>query len=386
MPRRGENIYKRKDGRWESRILKPDGKYQYVYARTYKEVKEKKKNYQEHAKLRKEKTLATTQSATELFELWLESGVADQVKLSTYENYYRCMKKYVIPFFKGTENKRITEYQVRQFVKTIFNNASISESYKRKIISIFKTALREILKGSGDYGSIIDAVKIPKAENTTVQVFSIKEQRLIENAVVNSEDKRALGILLCFYSGIRLGELCALRWGDIDFEAGTMSIVRTVSRTKNFHQHVNKSMLLVGMPKSKKSIRKIPLPVFLLKLANELKIYAENEHCYILSVSKNPLDPRTYQKLFKRILASAGVKDRKFHTIRHTFATRALELGVDIKTLSEILGHSNVSTTLNIYAHSLMEQKKIAINKLNEMHITHMEIASFAVTDSVMNI
>ena len=96
-----------------------------------------------------------------------------------------------------------------------------------------------------------------------------------------------------------------------------------------------------------------------------------------------PIEPRTYQKLYKRILAGAGVDDRKFHAIRHTFATRALEVGVDIKTLSEILGHSNVSITLNIYAHSLMEQKKIAIDKLNEMHNTHMEIVSFAVDSTV---
>ncbi len=384
MSRRGENIYKRKDGRWEGRILKADGKYQYVYARTYKEVKEKKKNYKEYKKLRREKIPGTAKSATELFELWLESGVANQVKPSTYENYYRCMHKYVLPFF-GKMNDRITALQVGLFVKSICDNISLSESYKRKIISIFKTALREILKNSGDYAPIMEEVKLPKAENTAVQVFSVKEQRLIENAAMDSEDKRALGILLCFYSGIRLGELCALKWGDLDFEAGTMSIVRTVSRTKNFQHHVNKSILLVGMPKSKKSIRKIPLPVFLLKLSNKLKIYAKNEHCYVLSGSKTPIDPRTYQKLFKRILTSAGVKDRKFHTIRHTFATRALELGVDIKTLSEILGHSNVAITLNIYAHSLMEQKKIAINKLNEMHVTHMGITSFAVGGSVIN-
>ena len=382
MPRRGENIYKRKDGRWEGRILKPDGKYQYVYAKTYKEVKEKKNNFQEYVKPHKEKAPGAAKSATGLFELWLKCGVVNQVKPSTYENYYRCIQKYVVPFFRKTDD-RITELQVEQFVKLISDNASLSESYRRKIISIFKSALREILKGSVEYAPIIEKVKLPKAENTVVQVFSVKEQRLVENAVKHSEDKRALGILLCFYTGIRLGELCALKWGDIDFEAGTMSIVRTISRIKNFQQPANKSTLLVGMPKSRKSIRKIPLPGFLLKLANELEMYAENENYYVLSCSKNPIEPRTYQKLFKRILASAGVEDRKFHAIRHTFATRALELGIDIKTLSEILGHSNVSITLNIYAHSLMEQKKIAIDKLNDMHITHMEIDPFAVASAV---
>lgn len=381
MSRRGENIYKRKDGRWEGRILKPNSKYQYIYAKTYKELKEKKKNLQEDLILYNNKTPNSFKNSVHLFELWLENDVVNRVKPSTYENYYRCIQKYVIPFFKKTENIRISEFSVVQFVELINNNVSLSSSYKRKIISIFKTALNDILKGSSEYESIINKIKLPKVKNTTVQVFSIKEQRLIENAALCSNDIRAVGIVLCFYTGIRLGELCALKWNDIDFEAGTMSITRTVSRTKNFLKEGNKTMLYVGMPKSQKSIRKIPLPEFLMKLSNKYKI--ESDNCYILSGTNTPFDPRTYQKIFKKILASAEVKDHKFHAIRHTFATRALELGVDIKTLSEILGHSNVSITLNIYAHSLMEQKKIAIDKLNKMHIMYMKPDTFAVNNSV---
>ncbi|WP_341540169.1 site-specific integrase [Hydrogenispora ethanolica] len=232
----------------------------------------------------------------------------------------------------------------------------------------------------------METVKLPKTKNVAAQVFSIKEQRLVENAALDFGDRRELGILLCFYTGIRLGELCALKWSDIDMEAGTMSIMRTVSRTKNFLQDKNKTALLIGAPKSQKSVRKIPLPDFLLKLSDEWKLSTANENCYLLSDSQTPIDPRTYQKLYKKVLANAGVKDRKFHAIRHTFATRALELGVDIKTLSEILGHSNVSITLNIYAHSLMEQKRIAIDKLNEMHTTFMEFTPFAVAASVVSV
>ena len=384
MPRRGENIYKRKDGRWECRVLKSDGKYQYAYAKTYKEVKDKKNMLQEYAKSGEPKSVNASQSAAQLFESWLRSGLADRIKPSTYESYYRCLTKYVIPFFKEVGNSRITEVQVAQFVKQINDTPSLSESYKRKIVSIFKTALRDVLKGTAGYTQLIEAIRLPKAETAAIQVFTIKEQRLIENAAINSEDSRALGILLCFYTGIRLGELCALKWGDIDFEAGTMSIKRTVSRNKNFQSDGGKTALLVGMPKSQKSVRKIPLPDFLLEMSSKMKMYAENENCYVLSGASEPLDPRTYQRLFKKILEAAGVKKRKFHAIRHTFATRALELGVDIKTLSEILGHTNVSITLNTYAHSLMEQKKKAIDKLNEMHVIQMESASFAVTDLVV--
>lgn len=383
MARRGENIYKRRDGRWEGRVRRLDGKYQYVYAKTYKSVKEKKSQLQNQTAKRTEQVPSAPVNAADLFESWLTGELSGRVRPTTFESYYRCLTHYVIPFFRESEDTQITELGAMQFVHQINSNMTLSEAYRRKIISIFKTALKDILKGADQYAQILSAVRIPKAESATVQVFSLREQRLIENAAMNSEDKRALGILLCFYTGIRLGELCALKWSDIDFEVGVMSVSRTVSRVKAFADEIGKTALRIGMPKSVKSVRKIPLPGFLKGLSNELKLYAGNENCYVLSNVEVPLDPRAYQKLFKKILNEAGVKDRKFHAIRHTFATRSLELGVDIKTLSEILGHANVSITLNIYAHSLMEQKKIAIEKLNEMHIQHMKSSAIAVASAV---
>jgi integrase len=380
MPRRGENIYKRKDGRWEGRVKKSDGSYRYVYAKTYKEVKNKKQNFKEEKIDVSEKAhCSEVENAAELFELWLSNVVAGSVKPSTYENYYYCIKKYVIPFFKSSGNNLITEMGVEQFVRSVNADEHISQVYKRKLLSIFKTALKDIIKNRPDYSLIVEKVKLPKKENTEVEVFSIKEQMLIENAVLNSEDNRLLGILLSFYTGIRLGELCSLKWGDIDLDAGTMSVSRTVSRTENFEQREEKTSLIVGPPKSQKSLRKIPVPGFLIELAVERKLVMDREDSYILTGTETPFDPRTYQRLYKRVLKAVGVTARKFHAIRHTFATRALELGVDIKTLSEILGHSTASMTLNTYAHSLFEQKKLAINKLNDMHTNNMEITSLAV-------
>ncbi len=380
MPRRGENIYKRKDGRWEGRIKKTDGNYQYVYARTYREVKDKKLNFKEKdIEITSISSGSEMKKASELFESWLTKDASGRVKPSTYENYYYCIKKYVAPFFTNTGIDLITETRVEQFVKFVMADQCISKAYKRKLLSIFKTALKDILKDKPDYGLIIEKIKLPKKENTEVEVFSVKDQRLIESAILNSEDNRLLGIMLSFYTGIRLGELCSLKWGDIDFEAGTMSVSRTVSRTESFGSREEKTSLLVGSPKSQKSLRKIPVPDFLLKLVKDRKLIPKYENLYILTGTETPFDPRTYQKLYKQVLQKAGVKARKFHAIRHTFATRALELGVDIKTLSEILGHSTVSMTLNTYAHSLFEQKKLAIDKLNDMYLNNMAIASFAV-------
>lgn len=384
MPRRGENIYKRKDGRWEGRILKKDGKYRYFYAKVYRELKEKMQNFRAD-------DLSTLQTQDEVKETicdqflsWIEGDVRHQVKPSTYENYQYCVQKYIIPFFSETKDSQITATSAAQFTNYIRCNEKISDSYQRKILTIFKTALKKIYYNIPDIALIIEAVKLPKMKGNEVQVFTTREQQLIEQTALNSENRRALGLILCFYSGIRLGELCGLKWGDFDWDAGTMSVMRTVTRAKNFEQEGSKTALHIGTPKSRTSSRKIPLPAFIIQQARAFGFDKKSESYFVLSDNVEPLDPRSYQKLFQKVLTQTGVKSRKFHAIRHTFATRALELGVDIKTLSELLGHSNVSITLNIYAHSLLEQKKIAIDKFNNMYVSNMSIASFAVHPAVI--
>ncbi|QIB67995.1 site-specific integrase [Aminipila butyrica] len=385
MPRRGENIYKRKDGRWEGRVLGSGGKYQYVYSRTYKEVKEKKKLLQESINRPTLAASHTSLNAATAFAAWLNGNLTIRVKPSTYESYYRCVTKYVIPFYQEEGNEQLSVQTAMDFSSRINNYQGLSRSYKRKILTIYKTALRELLKDTSEYNTVLNAIFMPRLSGTDVLVLSVREQKLIEMAIVGSNDMKLLGVLLCFYTGIRLGEVCGLKWADIDFEAGTMVVARTVSRVKNFNQTGGKTTLYIGTPKSAHSNRKIPLPGFWIELVKKLKRNSFNDNFFILSDTERPLDPRKYQNLFQTLLKQSGVKSRKFHAIRHTFATRALELGVDIKTLSEILGHSNVSITLNIYAHSMFEQKKKAIEKLNTMYITHTEPTIFAVNNSVVN-
>jgi integrase len=385
MPRRGENIYKRKDGRWEGRVLNYDGKYKYVYAKTYKEVKEKKKLLQEAMTKNSPQKSPMNKNAAALFHAWLNGDLICRVKPSTYESYYRCITKYVIPFYEEKGHEHITVKTTSDFSRRINNNQSLSASYRRKILTIYKTALRQLLKGSYECEAILGAVSMPKVSPGEVQVFSVREQRLIEKTAMEFPDQLSFGFLLCFYTGLRLGEICALKWEDIDMEEGSLVVTRTVSRVKNFRTTGEKTMLCVGAPKSLKSIRKIPLPRFLMDFAKRVNIDSSHKDCFVLTNREVPMDPRRYQKLFQTLLTNANVKRRKFHAIRHTFATRALELGVDIKTLSEILGHANVSITLNIYAHSLYEQKKKAIDKLNAMYVMHAEGDTFAVTSAVRN-
>jgi len=378
MARRGENIYKRKDGRWEGRILLKGKSYKYLYGKSYKEIREKMKSFQDNKVCLDEKH-KNNQNAAELLEDWLREAVSGQLKPSTYESYYRCVHKYILPFFRMKGNEKISKESVTQLVKSIGNEPALAESSKKKVLSILKLALKAILKDSPESAVIAEVIKLPKVAANGIQVFSVKEQRLIEEVICNSPDKRSLGILLCLYTGIRLGELCALRWSDMDLDAGMMSIRRTVCRTKNFDGGEKKTGLSVGTPKSLKSVRKIPLPAFLVDLVVTYRPFPEDETCYIMSGNNVPMDPRSFQKLFKNILNEANLQERKFHTLRHTFATRALELGIDIKTVSEILGHANVSTTLNIYAHSLVEHKKAAIKKFNDMHFASLAPAPIAV-------
>jgi len=382
MPRRGENIYKRKDGRWEGRIVQPDGKYQYVYGKSYKEVREKKKTSEHQAASGMKKKQGGHECASRLFDAWLQDSLPVRVKPSTYESYYICLKKYVIPFFRNTGNDELSEQNVSRFAISIYENKQLAETYRRKIITVFKVALGDILKTTRQDRTLLDVIPSMKTDDTPVEAFSIKEQQRIESTVQRMEDTRAFGILLSFYTGLRLGELCALKWENIDFEAGTIFILETVTRTKCFgdNPNGNKTRLSAGTPKSQHSIRRIPLPRFLS--AHMLRI-KKNDSNYILSGTDIPTDPRTYQKLFKKVLAASGVKDRKFHAIRHTFATRGLEAGIDIKTLSEILGHSSAMITLKVYAHSLMEQKIAAINKLGENYISHLKVDPIAVPIAV---
>ncbi|MFT3982814.1 MAG: site-specific integrase [Lachnospiraceae bacterium] len=383
MARKGENIYKRKDGRWEGRLLQSGGKFRYFYAKTYREVRAKMRDSREAADTKEEECTNRQLYASGLFQLWLEE-VGYRLKPSTCESYYYCLQGYVIPHFRSPENRHLSKKSVLSFVHAIHKNDTISTAYQRKILSIFKTALRDISKTFPEYSSLVEIVVYPKViSGEEVSIFSIKEQKIIQNTVQKSSDRRLFGVILCFYTGIRLGELCALKWEDIDLDSGMMSISRTVTRIRNPELSGCKTMLCEGTPKSRTSTRKIPLPEFLLKKMKERSMGSIDEACYVLSEKTVPFDPRAYQRLYKSLLKDAGVKERKFHAIRHTFATRALELGVDIKTLSELLGHSNVSITLNIYAHSLIEQKKKAIEKFNQMYAAQMEIPLYAVNSAV---
>jgi len=368
MPRRGENIHKRKDGRWEGRYIdryKPGGQahYKSVYARSYAEVK---------IKLIKAKAVPNTQrqltslvSMGQLSLLWLDDKKI-QIKESSYARYYQVIHGHILPYFKGAEASRISNSMVNQFVKDKLSHGRIDGTggLSNKSVSDILTILLQIIQCGEKKQYILKFdydINRPKREYTEPAILSQSEQdKLLQYAKANLDHKK-LGVLLALYTGVRLGELCALTWNDIDFTTGTLHITKTLQRIKDTDPNSSKkTKMVITPPKSQKSIREIPLPAFLLCTLEKFRRQCE---IYILSGTSKYIDPRAYQDKFKQYLKGAGVEAVSFHALRHTFATRAIENNFDYKSLSELLGHSTVRFTMERYVHSSREIKRANMEK-----------------------
>ena len=204
-------------------------------------------------------------------------------------------------------------------------------------------------------------LKMPSSEEKEISVFTKKEQLVIESFCLNHKKRNYIGIVICLYTGIRLGELLALTWDDIDFNSNLL----TINKTSYSAKLDGKTQIIVDKPKTKKSNRVIPLPNQLVKLLKIIK--KESNSKYVITTRNSGMvGNRSYQRTFKFILKKVNVPYRNFHSLRHTFATNAIELGMDVKTLAEILGHTNAMITLNRYSHSLLNYKIEMMNKLGK--------------------
>ncbi len=207
-----------------------------------------------------------------------------------------------------------------------------------------------------------DKIKRPKMPEAKNECFTLAEQKKIEQYILEKDKTRLFGVILCLYTGLRLGELLALEWGDIDFAEAEMQVNKACHDAKDGS---GRFCRITGSPKTRSSIRRIPLPRQLLP---HLKALKKKSHAtYVLSSGEKPIAVRSYQRSFEGLLKKLKIRHRGFHVLRHTFATRALECGMDVKTLSEILGHKNSAITLNRYAHSFTEHKKGMMNLVGKL-------------------
>ena len=296
----------------------------------------------------------------EVAELW-KKDKKQYVKISTYSAYCLLVDNHLVPEFKGKED--ITEEMVQSYVLKELNQG-LNEKTIKDILIVLKMILKYGVKfGYFEYRQI--DIKFPtNHEKKSVDVLSRDNQKKLMDYLNENFTFKNLGIVICLSTGLRIGELCALRWKDVDVEDLVIRVRHTIQRIYITDEGDKKyTKILMDTPKTKESIRDIPLSSSLCKILKPLKKVVKDEY-FILTNDINPTEPRTYRNYYKRLLNKLGIPNIKFHGLRHSFATRCIEINSDYKTVSVILGHSNISTTLNLYVHPNHEQKKKCIDKM----------------------
>lgn len=356
--RRGENIYKRKDGRWEGRYIcgkDNNGKSQYksVYGRSYIEVKEKIKNSEVIQYSAKFGCLS------DIAELWL-SSVKLKNRLSTYSCYNSLFDNHIKEEI-GSVN---IEYLNCKHIEDLLDaKAHLSTKTRNDILMVINQILKHAETSGYHVNHTINNLSVHQ-EKKVIRVLDKSERKRLTEFLLDNSDKRKIGVYLALSTGIRIGELCALQRKNLDFNSAVIYITSTVQRVKN-PSGKPKTLLLQTEPKSHSSIRDIPIPDYLLKVLKIWYDYLEPEQ-YILTGKEKLIEPRVMRFHFDKYMSQCKVENAKFHTLRHTFATKCIECGMDVKTLSEILGHSDVNITLSRYVHSSMELKRENMNKISD--------------------
>lgn len=362
MAKRGENIYKRHDGRWEGRYKvgrKPDGSLQYrsVYGKSYREVKEililrKASAYRNPPKC--------ILSVKDLMDAWL-SLRAIEIKESSYSQYEGIIRCHILPFFDGVRIDCLTPELFASFIRTLQksgradgNEGRLSEKTIDSILRVFRSAIKFAYKRYGVNLDSLLEIKAPTPKQKHIEVLGESECEIIAKSVFSNPDIKGVAYLLALFYGLRIGEVCGLKWSDINYEEKTLTINRTAMRLpKSGHTE-----LTVQTPKTENSNRTIPITVDMAKLLMGLQKDTPND-VFILSGKNNrPFEPRSLQSNFQVFLKKQGLPKHTFHSLRHTFATRVIEKGYDPKAVSEILGHTNVKTTLELYVHPSMSHKR----------------------------
>lgn len=362
MGRRGESIFRRKDGRWEARYsLGKDAatgktKYRSVYGNTYSEAKEKRMQAMQ-------KTYISQKNGgfIEAVRKWLEEKEPG-IKEQTYRRYQHCIDTHIIPYFGDVKCSAITQNTVDDFLKQkrlsgrLDGKGGLSQSTIRGMCIILQSILLFAYQKKMGIPEMIQ-IKKPRVEKKKISVLKPNEQKRLETVLLEVPTDTNLAIYLALHTGMRIGEICALHWSDIDWEERLLFVRSTVIRNK-------KGQLVITSPKSETSQRAIPLTRQLVNL-----LAAEHERSCSEFVFSSPrkdafLNPRTLQYRFQTLLTRLGISRISFHALRHTFATRWIEFGMDVKSLSEVLGHAGVQITLDIYVHSSDKLKREAIEKL----------------------
>ena len=293
---------------------------------------------------------------------WLEDYVHPSVKVKTYFIYANIVPLRLIPEFGNLEIDHITPLIVQPYITKLLQQgnlktgAGLSSNSVNLIIAVIQNSLQVAHSLGFAERYELDKIKRPRVQEKQVCCFSTQEQKQIEKEVLSDRRMKMLGILLCLYTGLRIGELLALEWSDVDLDKRELRVCKTC--------YDKDGIRTIDTPKTWASARVIPIPTQLVPVLEALQIRGGSQ--YVVSDHGQYVSIRSYQRSFALLLKKLCIPHRGFHALRHTFATRALECGMDVRTLAEILGHKNPTVTLNRYAHSLMEHKREMMNRLGE--------------------
>lgn len=376
MSRRGENIHKRKDKRWEGRYIKGydsiTGKalYASVYGKTYMDVKQK---MLEINRIGIDNSVSKTErkrTFREVLYLWLENRRV-KLKSQTYSKYYNMIELHIIQELGCIPICELTAMQINQFllkkrsVGKIGSEGGLSASSVQTISFIISSAIRFGIQQGYCTALKGEVLKIPKKKNE-LEIMSLQQQNEFMLWLLNDIDSRRIGVILALYAGLRIGEVCGLAWDDINFETKTLHIHHTLERIRviDCDEDSNKTKLQLCETKSLSSNRVIPLSEALADLLKKCRLISVGRFV-VTGNTYEFIDPRTFQYWYTKLLSDYGMPHFNYHSLRHTFATRCIESGMDVKTLSELLGHSSVNITLNTYVHSSMNHKR---TQLTNMH------------------
>lgn len=379
MPRRGENIYKRKDGRWEGRYVKGriQGKikYGYVFAKTYREVKAKLSICKNPGGTVEEHSTNQSSVHANLFSDvagdWFASRKSSW-KHSSAVKYGNIMDLYLLPEFSGQTVMEITREEVIRFGgKLLTAGGRSGEGLSPKTVSGIISVLKNVL----EYASLTQGVMVANLKDVSIRlpqkqmrILSRTEQQRLSDYLRGNLNPCNLGILVCLYTGLRIGEICAMKWEDVSFAEQYLYVHHTMQRLQIKEEKNDgeaRTSVVISTPKSDCSVRKVPIPEELFVLLKESR-QAGNKFL-LTGMECAYVEPRTMQNRFKAVANKCHIDGVNFHALRHTFATRCVELGFDMKSLSEILGHATVNITLNRYVHPSMELKQKNMNMLSEL-------------------
>ncbi|WP_300804076.1 site-specific integrase [uncultured Acetatifactor sp.] len=384
---RGENVFQRKDGRYEARYIKgrrADGRplYGFCYGRTYEEAKGKADRAREEIGQAKKPEAGQRPDMACFCDRWLSANSA-RLKPSSRAKYRTDIENHIKPFFGEKLPGEILPEEIDGFTQSLLTGKGLSPKTVRSILTLFHSILSYTGKRSG--GKLPDMeITYPKSFRKNTRVLDEKEESALVQLLAQEMDACKFGVYLALRTGMRIGEICALRWCDISFEAAAISVCHTALRLPrgNVCQAdpdrpsaaagddggvlaLSRTELVIGTPKSESSLRLIPLMPDIATLCERFR--PEEPKAFLLTGTDRCMDPRKLQRHLKKYLEECGIPEAHFHTLRHTFATRCVEAGFDVKTLSEILGHSNIGITMNLYVHPNLDLKRENMNRLKSL-------------------